>query len=105
MKLSCAGSSDSFNLIRACAPQNSGTRRPGSIRYLGELPEVTAGFSDITAIYTAKFGVPAVGDRIFVQSNQMESRLSGPPESLFRAGAGELVAANAPVIFHVACGS
>ena len=81
IKLACAGSSDSFNLIRACAPQNSGTRRPGSIRYLGELPEVTAGFSDITAIYTAKFGVPAVGDRIFVQSNQMESGFQDLPKA------------------------
>jgi hypothetical protein len=73
IKLVCAGSSDSFNLVRACAPQNSGTRRPGSIRYLGELPEVVAGKSDITALYTAKFGVPAVGDRLFIQSNQLEA--------------------------------
>ena len=81
IKLVCAGSSDSFNLVRACAPQNSGTRRPGSIRYLGELPEVTAGKSDITAIYTAKFGAPAVGDRIFVQSNQMESGFQDLPKA------------------------
>jgi len=73
IKLACAGSSDSFNLVRAAAPQNSGTRRAMSIRYLGELPEVTGGFADLTTLYTAKFGVPQVGDRIFVQSNQMEA--------------------------------
>jgi hypothetical protein len=73
LKLVCSGSSDSFNLVRACAPQNSGTRRPGSLRYLGELPEVVAGKSDLTALYTAKFGAPAVGDRLFIQSNQLEA--------------------------------
>jgi hypothetical protein len=72
IKLVCSGSSDAFNLVRAAAPQNSGTRRPMSIRLLGELPEVQTGKSDITALYTAKFGTPAVGQRIFIQSNQLE---------------------------------
>jgi len=73
IKLVCTGSSDAFNLVRGCAPQNSGTRRPGSIRYLGELPEVVAGKADITALYVAKFGTPAAGDRLFLQSNQLEN--------------------------------
>jgi len=80
IKLVCAGSSDSFNLVRAAAPQNSGTRRAMSIRYLGELPEVVAGKSDITALYTAKFGAPVEGDRIFIQSNQMESGFQDLPQ-------------------------
>jgi hypothetical protein len=71
LKLTCSGTSAAFCLVRACSPMNSGTRRPGSIRFLGELPEVAGGLSDITALYTAKFGVPAVGQRLFVQANQM----------------------------------
>ena len=67
--------------MRGCAPQNSGTRRPGSIRYLGELPEVVAGKSDITALYTAKFGAPAVGDRLFIQSNQLEAGWQDLPKA------------------------
>ena len=43
-----------------------------SIRFLGELPEIVAGKADITALYTAKFGAPTVGQRIFVQSNQLQ---------------------------------
>jgi len=81
IKLVCAGSSDSFNLVRAAAPQNSGTRRPMSIRYLGELPEVVAGKSDITALYTAKFGAPVAGQRIFVQSNQLEAGWQDLPKA------------------------
>ncbi len=71
IKLVCSGSSDAFNLVRAAAPQNSGTRRPMTIRYLGELPEVQTGKADITALFTAKFGVPVAGQRLFIQSNQL----------------------------------
>jgi len=81
IKLVCAGSSDSFNLVRAAAPQNSGTRRPMSIRYLGEMPEVVAGKADITALYTAKFGAPVAGQRIFVQSNQLEAGWQDLPKA------------------------
>jgi hypothetical protein len=44
-----------------------------SWRYLGELPEVAAGKANITALYTAKFGAPVAGPRIYVKSEQMES--------------------------------
>ena len=73
IKLVCTGTSSAFNLVRAAAPQNSGTRRPMSIRYLGELPAVEAGKADITALYTAKFGAPVAGQRLFIQSNQLEA--------------------------------
>jgi hypothetical protein len=73
IKLVCAGSSDAFNIVRACAPQNSGARRPISWRNLGELPEIVGGKADITALYAAKFGTPAVGQRILIQSYQLEN--------------------------------
>lgn len=73
IKLVCSGSSDAFNLVWGCSPQNSGTRRPGSWRYLGELPEVVSGKSDITTLYSGKFGMPAVGQRVFIKSVQMAS--------------------------------
>jgi len=72
IKMTCTGSSDAFNIIRAAAPQNTGTRRAISLRVLGELPEVVTGKADITTLYTAKFGAPVAGDRIFVQSFQMK---------------------------------
>ena len=42
-----------------------------SLNYLGELPEVSGGYAVITTLYTAKYGVPAVGHRIFISSQQM----------------------------------
>jgi hypothetical protein len=72
LKLTCSGTSDAFNLVHACSPQKSGTRRPASWRFLGELPEVVAGKADLTTLYAAKFGAPVAGDRIFVKSVQMQ---------------------------------
>jgi hypothetical protein len=73
IKLVCAGTSDAFNLVWGCAPQKSGTRRPVSWRYLGELPEVQTGKSVITTLYENKFGAPVAGERIFIKSEQMLS--------------------------------
>ena len=72
VKLTCSGSSGAFNEVWACAPQNSGTRRPLSWRRLGELPAVVGGKADLTALYSAKFGLPVAGQRVFVRSQQME---------------------------------
>ncbi len=71
IKLVCSGSSSAFNVVRGAPPQNSGTRRPITFRVLGELPEIVGGKADITSLYTAEFGVPAVGQRLFVASYQI----------------------------------
>ena len=81
LKMTCTGSSDAFNILRAAAPQKTGTRRPLSLRVLGELPEIVAGKADFTALYTAKFGAPVAGDRIFVQSTQMQDGWQSVPAS------------------------
>ena len=77
IKLAVSGTSDAFQLVRAAAPQNSGTRRMATRRYLGELPAISGGKADITALYTAKYGVPAVGDRLFVELQPMENGWMG----------------------------
>jgi len=71
LKLVCSGSSDAFNLVSAAAPQKTGVRSSVKLNYLGELPEVVSGKADITSLYTAKFGAPVAGQRIFVSSQQM----------------------------------
>jgi len=73
IKLVCSGSSDSFNLIWASPPQSPGRYAVGNFNYLGELPEVVAGKSDITALYASKFGAPAAGQKVYIRSKQMES--------------------------------
>ena len=37
---------------------------------IGTCPAPVLGSSDITALYTAKYGVPAVGSKVFVHVNQ-----------------------------------
>ncbi len=73
IKLVCSGSSDAFNLVWAAAPQSAGRFSMPNFCYLGELPEVQTGKSDITALYASKFGAPAVGQKVFIRSKQMES--------------------------------
>ena len=71
IKLTCSGSSDAFNLVWATPPKSAGRFRPSDYFYLGELPEVVSGKADITALYTAKFGAPAAGQKVFVRSKQV----------------------------------
>jgi hypothetical protein len=84
IKLAASGSSSAFQLVRGASPQNSGTRRIISKRYLGQLPEVTGGFATITTIYSDKFGVPATGQRIFITVNEMADGWQGI-ESVYTA--------------------
>ncbi len=80
IKLVCSGSSAAFNVVRAAPPQKSGTRRPITFRVLGELPEVVGGKADITSLYVAEFGAPQAGDRLFVESYQIQSGWADLPK-------------------------
>jgi len=40
------------------------------VRILGTCPAPVAGAADITGLYTARFGVPAVESKVFVVANQ-----------------------------------
>ncbi len=71
IRLICSGSSPAFNLVWATPPKNPGRFRVRDYYYLGQLPAVVGGKADITALYTAKFGVPAAGQKVFIQSRQM----------------------------------
>ena len=71
IKLACAGDSAAFNLVWASPPQSAGRFAVNDFYYLGELPEIVGGKANITALYTAKFGAPAAGQKVFVRSKQM----------------------------------
>ena len=73
IKLVCSGSSDAFNLVWATPPQSAGRYAVNDFNYLGELPEVVSGKADITSLYSAKFGLPAVGQKVYIRSKQMVS--------------------------------
>jgi hypothetical protein len=40
------------------------------LRVVGTCPAAVAGAADITALYTARFGVPTAGAKVFVRVNQ-----------------------------------
>ena len=42
-----------------------------NFREIGALPSATAGASDITTLYVAKFGAPAPGTKVYVEVYQM----------------------------------
>lgn len=71
IKLTASGTSGAFNIVSATPPLSQGRGRAYMLNELGELPEVVAGKADITSLYTAKFGAPVAGQKLFVRSHQM----------------------------------
>ena len=73
IKLTCPANPGQNTILRASAPQGSGVRAMPQTRVLGTVPAPADGSADITALYTARFGTPAVGDRLFVECNVFDA--------------------------------
>ena len=58
-------------LVRASAPMSAGISSTSDYRILGILPAPLQGACNITALYVARFGVPPVSAKVFVQTNQV----------------------------------
>ena len=67
LKLSTTDSPPDGTMLWGCAPESSGVRRVVSPRFLGTLDSPANNAITITTLYTAKFGAPAPGQRVFVQ--------------------------------------
>ena len=57
-------------LVLGTKPLSAGRSFPGRFVFLGLLPEPVGGFSDITELYTAMYGVPPAHMRVFIQTVQ-----------------------------------
>ena len=79
--LTCPADPGVNTTLRGSSPQHSGVRALPSLRILGMVPAPAAGKSYITALYTARYGVPAVGSRIFVQCALTQDGWMGPAMS------------------------
>ena len=79
IRLHTTGTPPEGTMLRACPPQNSGTRRPAGSRLLGTLTSPVANHVDITSAYTARYGVPATGKRVFVSVNANINGYEGIP--------------------------
>jgi len=70
LKLSVPTAPARHMLVWATAPCSPGVSFPGRFVILGRLPEPEAGLSDITEMYTARYGMPGAGRRVFIQTVQ-----------------------------------
>ena len=80
LKLHTTDSPPEGTMLRACAPVNSGVRRGSNYRLVGTLNSPSNGYVDITSAYTTRFGVPAVGQRVFVSVNANVDGYQGVPQ-------------------------
>jgi hypothetical protein len=78
IKLTCPTNPGQNTIIRASAPVSSAVRSVPATRIIGTCPVPAAGASDITSLYTARFGTLNEGDRIFVEANVMAEGWEGP---------------------------
>ena len=59
-----------YTLVYGAAPVRSGVRYVQHFYFLGLLPPPTDGWSDITELYVARYGVPKVGTAIWIRTCQ-----------------------------------
>jgi len=69
LKLTCPTDPGVNTIVRASAPLSAGREKCGSYRILGMCPTPAQGSADITGLYTARYGVPPGGSKVFVRVN------------------------------------
>jgi hypothetical protein len=69
-----------YTLVQGAATVSTGIRRVQHFPFLGLLPPPTDGWSDITELYVARYGVPPVGKVIFIRTCQQIDGWSDVPK-------------------------
>ena len=70
LKLACPSTPLPSTTVRGAPPCSQGKYCVEDYRILGVLPTPAQGACDITSLYTARYGVPAVGSKVFIRVNQ-----------------------------------
>ena len=70
MKLRVPSQPAQDTLVQGAAPVSAGVRCVQHFPLLGLLPAPVDGWSDITALYVARYGVPPVGTAVFIRTCQ-----------------------------------
>ena len=70
LKVPVSGALAQHTLLQVAAPQNSGVRRVQHFPFLGLVPPAVDGWSDITALIVARYGMLKAGKRIFIRTCQ-----------------------------------
>ncbi len=71
LKLTCQGDPGESTIVRGSKPVSAGIAVCKDFRILGTCPAAVAGSADITDLYTARYGVPKAGTKVYVQVNQV----------------------------------
>jgi len=70
LSLACPTSPGTNTIVRGSAPISQGREMCQDCRVLGLCPAPVQGSASITGIYTARYGVPPAGKRVYLQVNQ-----------------------------------
>ena len=70
LKLRVPGPPAQYTLVQGAAPVRSGVRYVQHFPFLGLLPPPKDGWSDITELYVARYGVPKAGTAIWIRTCQ-----------------------------------
>jgi hypothetical protein len=71
LKLNCPTDPGDSTIVRGSKPVSQGVEVCKYFRILGTCPAPVAGSSDITGLYTARYGLPKAGTKVYVQVNQV----------------------------------
>ncbi len=71
LKLNCPTDPGDSTIVRGSKPVSQGVEVCKDFRILGTCPAPVAGSSDITGLYTARYGLPKAGTKVYVQVNQV----------------------------------
>jgi len=82
VKLVCPADPGNNTVLRASPPLSPGVETCREFRVLGMCPAPVGGLADITALYTARFGLPPMGRRIFLRASTMVSGFESLPREL-----------------------
>lgn len=83
LKLTCPADPGENTIVRASVPVSQGRQTWDDFRVLGICPAPVLGASDITALYTARHGVPPVGKKVYVRINQFVDGWESLPTSFW----------------------
>ncbi|HOC55102.1 MAG TPA: hypothetical protein PKI20_05740 [Verrucomicrobiota bacterium] len=70
LKLRVLAPPGQYTVVQGAAPVSAGVQRVVHYPFLGLLPAPVDGWSDITALYVARHGVPPVGSAVFIRTCQ-----------------------------------
>jgi hypothetical protein len=83
LKLACPTSPGDNTIVRGSKPLSQGRETCRDYRILGTCPAAAQGSADITGIYTARYGVPPVGTKVYVRANQFVDGWESLPRSFW----------------------